>query len=233
MGLFHFRNALKPMFEKLSDNLNLLMAEIHISADELARRTGLPASTIKKIRNRYNPNPTLATLLPLAQFFSVTLGQLAGDEPLSDIRVKGIYKEPTVILRHIPLLSWDEAIVWPNADPKSRTSISTEHEYSKNAYALMVEEDDWENLTRGTILIVDPALKAEHRDYVINYMEGHTLPSLKQILYDEGQIYLKPVVQGYNISAFTAKHRILGVVMEYKKHLKNTVKSAHLFVEEN
>jgi SOS-response transcriptional repressor LexA len=221
------------MFEKLSDNLNLLMAAMHISADELARRTGLPASTIKKIRNRYNPNPTLATLVPLAQFFSVTLGQLAGAEPLPDARVKEINKENVKILRHVPLLSWSEAIVWPNTDSKSRALIYTEHEYSKNAYALIVEEIDWENLTRGTALIVDPAMKAEHRDYVVIYVVGHSQPSLKQILYDEGEIYLKPVVQGYNISALSSKHKILGVVAEYRKHLKNNVKSLQVLVEQN
>ncbi len=208
------------------------MAEIRISADELARRTGLPASTIKKIRNRYNPNPTLATLLPLAQFFSVTLGQLAGDEPLSESRIKGIYKENVKTLRHIPVLSWSEVIEWPNLDSKSQTTITTEHEYSKNAYALLVEEDDWENLAKGTALIIDPALEAEHRDFVINHKDGHLLPSLKQILYDEGQIYLKPVVQGYKITAFTSEHRILGVVTEYKKYLRKIAKTEHSFVEE-
>ena len=45
------------MFEKLSDNLNLLMEGASISADELGRSTGIPSSTIKKIRNRYNRTP--------------------------------------------------------------------------------------------------------------------------------------------------------------------------------
>jgi SOS-response transcriptional repressor LexA len=214
------------MFDKLSDNLNLLMAEVHISADELARRTGLPASTIKKIRNRYNPNPTLTTLLPLARYFLVTLGQLVGNEPLPAERIKGIYLENVDVMRHVPILSWLESLDSSHVKTQSHATITTEHDYSQQVYALIVEEDDWENLVKGTALIIDPTLTAEHRDFALVYKEGQSVPTLKQILYDEGQIYLKSVVQGYNIVLLTPEHKILGVVVEYKKQLRknNSVK---------
>jgi SOS-response transcriptional repressor LexA len=208
------------MFEKLSDNLNLLMAEVHISADELARRTGVTASTIKKIRNRYNPNPTLTTLLPLAQFFSLTLGQLAGDEPLPENRAKGIYQSSINSIRQVPILTWSEAITWPHSKHEHHQSISTEYRYSDDAFALIVEDEDWENLSKGTTLLVDPQLKPESRDYAIVYKEGQPIPTLKQILYDEGEIFLKPMLYGCNIVALSSTHKILGVVVEYKKYLK-------------
>jgi len=208
------------MFSKLCDNLNLLMEEAHISADELGRRTGLPSSTIKKIRNRYNPNPTLTTLQPLAKFFSITLGQLVGNEPLSNIQIKGAYKENTEIVRHIPILSWVEAITWPNTYDQYHNTVSSEYEYDRYAFSLIVEEDHWQNLIKGTALLVDPSIKASHRDFVIMYKQGQNIASLKQLLFDEDQMYLKPIIEGYNISIFTPEHRILGVVVEYKKNLK-------------
>ncbi len=211
------------MFDKLSKNLNLLMEELRISADELGRRTSLPASTIKKIRNRYNPNPTLTTLLPLAKFFSITLSQLVGQEPLPKHRIKGAYKENIETICHIPVLSWEEAIAWPKTIDQDHNTVTTEFNYSKNSFALMVEEDGWENLSIGTALLVDPSVKAEHRDFIISYKEAQSIPSLKQVLYDEGQLYLKPVVTGYNISIFTPEHRILGVVVEYRKNLKRII----------
>jgi SOS-response transcriptional repressor LexA len=212
------------MFEKLSENLNILMSEIHISADELGRRTGLPSSTIKKIRNHYNPNPTLTTLLPLAQFFSVTLGQLVGSESLPVVRSKAEHQEYIEVGRHIPVLSWIKAISWPSSNEKVFSTITTEHDYSENAYALMVEEDDWENLTKGTALLIDPALKPEHRDFVVVHKEGQAIPTLKQILYDEGQVYLKPLVHGYNVTVLASDHKILGVVVEFKKHLRKQLR---------
>ena len=208
------------MFEKLSDNLNMLMRETHISADELGRRTGIPASTIKKIRNRYNPNPTLTTLMPLAAFFSLTLGQLVGSELLPAERKKGAYKEVSETMHHIPILTWEESIQRQSAIDKNRETIASDYNYDKTAFALIVEENDWENLSKGTALLVDPTLTPEHRDFVIVHKEGLTTPSLKQLLYDEGQMYLKSLLHGYNITIFTPEHKILGIVVEYKKYLK-------------
>ena len=209
------------MSEKLSKNLNLLMAEGRLNAEELSRRIGLPASTIKKIRHNNDANPTLSTLSPLAKYFSLTIGQLVGNEPLPGSRIKGSYKIAPEILCHVPLISWQDAIIWPTTcDDQSRPTITTEHKYSKTAYALLVEEDDWENLAKDTALLIDPSLKAEHRDFIIVHKDGQKIPTLKQALFDEGQMYLKPVTQRYNIAAFTPEHKILGVIVEYKKHLK-------------
>ena len=208
------------MSEKLSENLNLLMAEAHLNAEELSRRIGLPASTIKKIRNNTGSNPTLSTLSPLAKYFSLTISQLVGDESFPLSRVKGSYTINPDKLNHIPLISWQDAITWPTVPEHPRPEITTEHNYSKNAYALLVEEDDWENMAKDTVLLIDPGLEIEHRDLVIVYKKGQKTPTVKQALFDEGQMYLKPVSQGYNIALFTPEHTILGVIVEYKKHLK-------------
>lgn len=204
------------------------MAEGHLNAEELSRRIGLPASTIKKIRNNNDSNPTLSTLSPLAKYFSLTISQLVGDEPFPESRIKGAYKLDPETLNHVPLISWHESITYPITDNSPRSTVTTEHRYSKNAYALLVEEDNWENLAKDTALLVEPTLEVEHRDFIIVYKTGQKIPSLKQALLDEGQMYLKPVIQGYNIIVCTPEHKILGVVVEYKKHLKKI----HLYNEQ-
>lgn len=40
------------MFEKLSENLDLLMTRNRLTANKVASQTGIPASTIKKIRSQ-------------------------------------------------------------------------------------------------------------------------------------------------------------------------------------
>ena len=87
------------------------MVEVHISADELARRTGIPASTIKKIRNNNSPNPTLNTLLPLAEYFAVSLGQLVGDEPLPESRTIGQYKNHLEKIQYVVYFSISFSII--------------------------------------------------------------------------------------------------------------------------
>lgn len=198
------------------------MTEIRISAEELSRRLGMPASTIKKIRNNAGSNPTLSTLLPLAKFFSITVSQLVGDEAMPSSRIKGSYTLNTSMLNSVPLLTWEESIYWPMVSTQSdRQKITTEHFYSGQAFALLVEEDDWENLAKGTALLVDPSLALEHRDFVIVYKEGQKVPTLKQVLFDEGSIYLKPMSSAYQIVIASAEHRFLGTVVEYRKHLKD------------
>ena len=57
----------------------------------------------------------MTTLLPLAQYFVVTLGQLVGDEPLPETRIKGAYRVNNEKLRQVPAISWEESIDWPSA----------------------------------------------------------------------------------------------------------------------
>lgn len=213
------------MFDKLSKNLNMLMAESYINAEELSRRVGVPASNIKKIRNNKNLNPTLSTLAPIAEYFCISISQLIGDEPLPKERIKGSYKFDSSKLRFVPIIPWEEVTKWcensSNRNSAKNPCIATEHSYSKNAYALVVTEEDWENLAKDTALLVDPEVKPEHRDFIIVYKEGQKAPSLKQILFDENLTYLKPVTLGYKMITLMEDHKIFGVVMEYKKHLKS------------
>lgn len=207
------------MVKKLNTNLNDLMGEMKISAEELARRINIPASTIKKIRNEENANPTLATLQPLADFFNLTLGQLTGDEPLPLERQKGSYKTNKQIFKSVPVLSWQAAANYETHLATATNFISTEHPVSETAFALMVEEDNWENLLLGTTLIIDPMITADHRDLVIVCKKGQ-LPSVKLLLKEDDLFYLKPLVSGYQINQLTEEYSILGVIVEYKKSLK-------------
>jgi SOS-response transcriptional repressor LexA len=208
------------MFELLCDNLNLLMAERGISAVELARRTGVPASTIKKIRNRYDPNPTLTTLWPLAKYFAVTLGQLAGDEPLTLPTTSNLLSNSQQTCQQVHIISWIDAMQESRLAKKDLPTIATENFYSAEAFAIIVTEDNWENLAPGTILLIDPRREVDHGDLVITYKKNSSAATLRKILMDDDQIYLKPFIPSLPVIAKTSEHIILGPVVEYKKQLK-------------
>jgi len=203
------------MFGKLSDNLNLLMAQTRVNASELARQTGVPASTIKKIRSHSDVNPTLATLIPLARKFSITVSQLVGDIELSTNH------QSSPGYDFLPLLTWEEAATWPNIC-KTHTVFSRikNWEYSKQSFALPIDEDNWEGFVKGSMIIIDPETTIEHRDFAIVHKAGMSVPSLRQILHDDGNIYLKPVVRDYKINLLTSQHQFIGAVVEIKKKLK-------------
>lgn len=209
------------MFEKIGDNLNILMARSRINASELARLTGLPASTIKKIRNNDSCNPTLATLHTLSRYFSVSISQFIGEENFPEQPVRREYPGDKQMIQ-VPLLSWEKVVNWPNDNIQSLSHLHMENKYGKNTYALVVEENEWEGFPKNSILVIDPEVAISHRDFVIVYKQGQRAATLKQILYDEDQSYLKPLTPGYNIAMLTPGHKFLGVVMEYRGQIKTS-----------
>ena len=70
------------MLNNLSTNIRLLLNKKQISENELARRTGVAQQIINRMLSGENQNPKLATLIPLANYFMVSLNQLIGAEPL-------------------------------------------------------------------------------------------------------------------------------------------------------
>lgn len=209
------------MFEKLSNNLNLLMANARLNASELARQINLPASTIKKIRNNDNPNPTLTTLIPLAEYFSITVSQLIGDEQLSLAKTKKNSVENCKLIYSVPLISWPDAVSWPRLENTPKSFVETKHIYSEHTFALIIEEDDLGALTKDSVLFIDPTCTAAHKDFVIVHKKGRDIPTLRQVFYDDDHTYLKPLASGYSMTILTPEHQFLGVVMEYQKKFKN------------
>lgn len=200
------------MFDKLSTNLNHLMEKARINSSELARKTGVPASTIKKIRKHANANPTLTTLLPIAQNFAISVSQLIGDE----MSLAGIINTPA---SHLPLLSWHEAAKWPHNADEVINFTAILNSDGRSRFALTIPDENWEGFLAQALIIIDMQAVPLHRDYVLVAHEQHT-PVLRQYLIDDGHVYLRPVVQGFQMSLLTQKHRIIGTVIEQRKHLK-------------
>lgn len=69
--------------DTLSSILSHLMAEKNIKSAELARKTGIGQPVIHRVMTGTTDNPQIATLIPLAKFFRVSLDQLVGLTPLN------------------------------------------------------------------------------------------------------------------------------------------------------
>src|SRR5688572_17880951 len=76
--------------------LSELIKTYNLSAPELERMTGVPASTIYRLLKKKDGNPTIEVLKKLSSFFLITVSQLIGEEPLG-------YKQ-------IPLVSSDGVV---------------------------------------------------------------------------------------------------------------------------
>lgn len=198
-------------YKQLGENLNLLMAKHRLTANELARHINLPATTIKRIRNQEPVNPTLASLLPIARFFKLSLSQLIGDEPLPQT----LSYSPAHL--SVPILSWEKVLEWEtHIHDLDLPRINTDRALHAQIYALIVEDDHWENLAQGTQLIIDPTQYPKHRDFVIAHKHTQPRATLKQVLFDDDQCYLKPLNPSYQTTLATPEHQFLGVVVQYR-----------------
>lgn len=204
------------MLKNLSDNLNMLMAKARISSDELARRIGVPATTIKRIRNSEQANPTIATLTPIAHFFSVSLDQLVGLE-ISACAIK----QSIINTQKIPILTWQSCISHEKLNElKHSNTILVEKLLSESAFALIVEDDNLDFFPKKSILIIDPEVRPANGDYIIVANINHNVASIRKYIIEIDQIYLKPLIPGIGISALTSEYKILGVILQYKMELK-------------
>ena len=207
----------------LANNLHRLMSDARLSASELGRRLKIPAATIKKLRTGENVNPTISTLLPVANYFGVTISQLVGDQPLSKSALEFSTSCKGQELTMLPLISWEQSILW-NIDQKinSQTHVLAEQKPSENSFALVVEANDSNIFEEGGVLLVDKNKDYKHGDYILVHKSGQSRPSVKRVLIEDGVKYMQSILSGISVAApLDSSYKILGSVVSYKRWFNN------------
>lgn len=205
---------------KLNERLSLLMERNGISLTVLYRNTGIAIPTIKRMQSDKTCNPTVATLLPIAAYFGITLNQLIGVDPLPLGNI-GFFEEKSHWLR-IPIVSWKDAIDWPEIHIAQYEFTQTDIDIGKKPYALKIETSDWmfSGFLKNSLLLINTEINPAHKDYVVVHKADQELPTLKQILIDENQICLKPLTPYFSPTALDATYRLCGVVVQISNTLK-------------
>jgi SOS-response transcriptional repressor LexA len=170
---------------KIGNILSRLLTEHHLKVSELARRIQLPQPTIQRIATGVCENPHISSLKPIADYFSITVNQLKGLDPIP--KFDQIYK--------LPLISWSEATHWN----QQRRTVSEEQvivdiKVNEYAYALKIIDGAMEPLFPCySILIVDPSVQPKDRSYVIALIKDTKTPIFRQLIINGDCQYLKPL----------------------------------------
>jgi SOS-response transcriptional repressor LexA len=206
-----------PDVNKLAHILKQLMDEQDISTSELARRTDIGQPVIHRIISGETGDPKVGTMSAIANYFAVSISQLIGDEPLPKNRLKGTHNKPKFGWSKAPLISWEDVIDWPSNKEKFQELeyLLTDADVSSNVYALKVKDTTMRPLfPEDTILIIDPELEPEDRDYAIAHIDQQKQAIFRQILFDGQQIYLKPLNSEFKITQLENSYKFLGVVVQ-------------------
>ncbi len=203
----------------LNQNLKKLMSDASVSVQELSKKTGVKASAIYKIISGDIPNPGLFNILPIAEFFSISVNKLVGDESIERQPVSSPLSERYLV----PIVEWDEIHKWgKNYSSKTRgKNIFTDFQPNPKTYALVVKTNNFLPIfPNDSILIIDYDGTPFHKSYVIVSSEtGAT--TIKQALFDNDVIYLKPLTDSIPASMLQKSEQISGVVIEARIKFNN------------
>jgi SOS-response transcriptional repressor LexA len=210
-------------YSSLATNLKKLMEHNEITLSALNKKTGIPLGTISRLLSNDLQNPTIASLVPLAKLFHVTIDQLIGAELLP--KLTGSSTQQSNNKWHsVPLITWEYAQNWVEEKHHKvylyKHPILTDIELTSNAFALIVEHEDWQFFPRSTVLIIEPSLEPKHRDYVVivkKENKNKSSATLRQLLIDGNEKYLKPLNPEFKICSLTAEDKILGVMKQSRR----------------
>ncbi len=204
--------------KKFQENLTTLMSMHKISRHKLHRNTNVPISTIQRLCIEDNPNPTISTLKPIADFFAISVNQLIGDLPLPNERIIYSQFKKQETWQHIPIITWQQAISWASGkiDLIDSPLVSTDITLGEHPFALEISNNDWIGFRKGTVLIIDPNTKPLDRGFVIAYKKGLDSATLKKHLIYDGEVYLEPLNKIFKTVELSNDFIILGSVVQLK-----------------
>lgn len=198
---------------KIANILNRLMADKKIRVAELARRINLPQPTVHRIATGACEHPHLSSIKPIASFFSITVEQLKGHEPIPWLdRVT-----------RVPVITWSDVIDWPvnQAGSQHGEYILTDALVGKTGYAIKIVDASMEPVfPKNTILIADAEKQAKDRSYVIAKLAHCKEAVFRQLLVDGGEHYLKPLspdFDQYKMTKLNNNDKILSIVIQAKR----------------
>ncbi|MFC3909682.1 helix-turn-helix domain-containing protein [Legionella dresdenensis] len=203
----------------LSNNLQQLM-RIHgnTSVSELARLTGIPQPTIHHILTGSTKNPRKKALEELSRFFSISVEQLIGQEPLPTIIPDGVKKD--LQISAIPIVEWNVLKNWPasKADIRDNQEILLNKTIANDSFALIIPDDSMlPRFQQNTLLIFDSGKTPKDRDFVIVHLSKDNKIDFNRLFYENNSFYLRHDLGDGNLqlTKLDPSHdRILGVLIE-------------------
>jgi len=191
-------------YPKLANILKKLLFQKDMRVTDLARELDIPQPTIHRLVAGKSTRPYKSSLEPIASYFSITVDQLLGNEPLSNEDPQHTTIFPVKGVASIPIYHWNTLLDLKKASPIQ--TIMTNN-VSSQAFASIMPDTSMEPIfPEDSILIFDPEMPIKDRSYILALMGETKIPVFRQLLIDADHQYLKPL----NPDLSTFKMRLLG-----------------------
>lgn len=205
-------NMIENDFDKCRVTLRLLLFKNNINATELARAINIPQPTIQRILAGKTEDPKLSTLTAIANYFSLTLDQLLGNAPLTDV----VFLKKT---QKAPVISWEKASQFKEffesneiKDWKNWISIDTKTS-SSFIFGLQTKPSMEPRFIAGSILTIDPDKKPVDGDLVIVHYPNIPEATIREITLDGPKHELSSITE-QSTEKLSKDINIIGVVVQ-------------------
>lgn len=192
-----------------------------IRTSDLANSTGLPPATVSRIVIGATDNPTIKTLVTIADFFGVSMDFLLGrtqkTQDQTGIEVQVVDK----FYKTVPIIPWAYIKKWvynKEAFLSAGQSIITDRHLSQEAFALKVDTDSYKKyFSKDSMLIVDKQNEYYSGDYVIVSINRHK-PIIQELEEYNGSLYMNSINLNIPSTKICSEHIIYGKVIESRNY---------------
>jgi SOS-response transcriptional repressor LexA len=195
---------------KLGNILKRLLFDNNMKAVDLAREVNIPAPTIHRLLTGKSTRPYKSSLLPIADYFSVKVEQLTGEEPILGVQTSEQGQPGSADvekIHYITLIPWESLDLLSSNDQNSFEKLPFFGKISDNGCATIIQDSSMEPVfARGSLLIFDTKKLPKDRSYVLVQLHDSKQFVFRQLLMDAEHKYLKPLNPDLN----TFKMRLLG-----------------------
>ena len=190
-----------------------------MSEQQFANALQVSRGAVQQWEKQGGTAPKRANLPRVAELLGISVAELvSGGSNVS---------AGTDVRTEVPVVSEVEAgdyTVIDNFDLRShfdmvRVTVPVQrHTYALRVHGDSMVSENGDSFPDGSIIIVEPEMKAEPGDYVIAIKDGNQI-TFKQLVSDGGDLYLKPLNLRYPLHAL-GEAVIVGVVREFSKRFR-------------
>ena len=162
-------------------------------------------------------DPRASTLNAIASYFQITVDQLLGNQPITKSSVDAAAQNTRA---YLPVFSLEKTLELTEMLGKTEPSnwpqwIDVEPSIKSTCFAVKIIGDSmWPDFIEGTLIIVDPTLSPNHRNYVLCQLHKTNEIVFRQYIEERDEKFLKPINYAYKTIPLQKKDSILGVIIQ-------------------
>jgi SOS-response transcriptional repressor LexA len=190
---------------------------------DLAREVNIPPPTIHRLITGKSTRPYKSSLQPIADYFSMRVEQLVGEEPLQNEKDADIDKNKNLSpsIHYIPLIPWESLHTIFNSEKNVYEKLPFIGEISDNGCATIMQDSSMEPVfAGGSLLIFEPLKLPKDRSYILVQLHDNNLFVFRQLLIDVDHKYLKPLnpdLNAFKMRLLSDEDKIVGTLVEARQ----------------